>query len=68
MTWKKGKVKFDDGTVYTADLLLKDNGEVWNMKVHTESGVIEEIDTQSFAMKLKKDVKSIYPFTYELEE
>lgn len=68
MPWKKGKVKFDDGSVYPAELLVKDNGEVWNMKVFKDGGVVEEIDAQSFANRLDKSPESVYPFTYQIEE
>ena len=67
MTWKKGKVKFDDGSEYEADLLIKD-GEVWNMKVHKGDEIIEEIDASSFSQKLGKTPQSVYPFTYKVEE
>lgn len=68
MPWKKGKVKFDDGTSYPAELLVKSDGQVWNMRVFKENGVIEEIDAQSFASKLGKNPESVYPYTYEIEE
>lgn len=68
MTWKNGKIKFDDGTVYPAELLVKENGEVWNIKVHKGNNVIEEIDAQSFASRLGKKAADVYPFTYEIEE
>ncbi|EOC99483.1 hypothetical protein [Caldisalinibacter kiritimatiensis] len=68
MPWKKGKVRFDDGTVYPAELLVKDNGEVWNMKVYKDGGVIEEIDAQEFASKFGKSAEEVYPFRYEIED
>ncbi len=68
MPWKKGKVKFDDGTSYPAELLVKSDGQVWNMKVFKENGVIEEIDAENFANKLGKDPETVYPYTYEIEE
>ncbi|AOT69122.1 hypothetical protein [Geosporobacter ferrireducens] len=68
MPWKRGKIKFDDGSVYPAELLVKEDGEVWNVKVLKDNKVIEEIDAQHFANKLKKDVSSVYPFTYEITE
>ncbi len=68
MPWKKGKVKFDDGSSYPAELLVKSDGQVWNVRVFKENGTIEEIDAQSFASKLDKNVDSIYPYTYEIEE
>ncbi len=67
MTWKKGKVTFDDGSKYEADLLIK-NGEVWNMKVHKDGKIVEEIDVNSFSQKLGKTPQSVYPFTYQIEE
>lgn len=67
MPWKHGNIKFDDGTVYPADFLLKDNGEVWNVKVYKEGHVIEEIDIENFAHKLNKRVEDVYPFTYKLD-
>lgn len=36
MPWKKGSVTFDDGSTYEADLLVKDDGEVWNMKIYKD--------------------------------
>ena len=68
MSWKHGKVKFDDGTVYPAELLMKENGEVWNVRVHKGNNVVEEIDARSFANRLGKKEKDVYPFTYELDE
>ena len=68
MPWKSGKIKFDDGSVYPAELLVKEDGEVWNVKVFKDNDVIEEIDAQNFASKLNKDVAAVYPFTYELTE
>lgn len=67
MPWKKGKIKLADGTVYPADLLIEKNNEVWNVKIHGTNGMIEEIDADSFASKLKKSPDDVYPFTYELE-
>jgi len=68
MPWKKGRIKFDDGSTYPAELLVKSDGEVWNVRVFKDNGVIEEIDAQGFANKLGKNVESVYPFTYEIEE
>ncbi len=68
MPWKKGKVKFDDGTIYPAELLVKKDGEVWNMKIFKENNTVEEIDAQEFAQKLNKNVEEVYPFSYEIEE
>jgi hypothetical protein len=67
MPWKRGKVKFDDGTQYPAELLVKENGEVWNVRVIKDNGVVEEIDAQSFASRLGKKAEDVYPFTYEIE-
>ena len=33
MPWKKGKIRFDDGTTYPAELLVNSDGEVWNARV-----------------------------------
>lgn len=68
MTWKKGKVKFDDGSTYPAELLVKPNGQVWNVRIFKDNGVIEEIDAQVFSSKLGKDPESVYPYTFELED
>ncbi len=68
MPWKKGTVKFDDGTTYPAELLVKDDGNVWNMKIHKGDGVVEEIDAQHFANKLGKTAEEVYPFTYDINE
>ncbi|MTI49577.1 hypothetical protein [Sporosalibacterium faouarense] len=67
MAWKKGKVRFDDGTEYKADLLVH-NGEVWNMKVYKDGQTIQQIDADSFASKLGRTPETIYPFTYDIEE
>lgn len=67
MPWKKGKVKFDDGSEYNAELLVKDNGEVWNMKIHKDDNTIEEINADEFASKFGKTAEDVYPFTYTLE-
>lgn len=68
MPWKNGKIKLDDGTVYPAELLVKEDGQVWNIKVHKGNNVVEEIDAQGFANKLGKSAESVYPFTYELDD
>lgn len=68
MTWKKGKIKLDDGTVYPAELLVRSNGQVWNARIYKDDGVIEEVDVGSFAHKLNKPVEDVYPYTYELED
>lgn len=66
MPWQKGKVKFDDGSVYPAELLVND-GEVWNVRVFKDNNVVEEIDARNFASKLNKSPEDVYPFTYEIE-
>lgn len=68
MTWKKGKIEFDDGTVYPADLLVREDGQVWNVRVHKDNGTIEEIDADKFAEKLGKSVDEVYPYTYKIED
>ncbi|MCT4566039.1 MAG: hypothetical protein N4A68_17240 [Maledivibacter sp.] len=67
MPWKKGKIKFDDGSIYSAELLVKSDGEVWNVRVLKDGKVFEEIDASMFANKLGKNVEDVYPFTYELD-
>lgn len=67
MPWKRGKIKFDDGTVYPAELLVKSDGEVWNVRVFKDNDVVEEIDASSFANRLNKKAEDVYPFTYELD-
>ncbi|MCT4595523.1 MAG: hypothetical protein N4A57_14840 [Anaeromicrobium sp.] len=66
MSWKRGNVTLDDGTVYPAELLIRD-GEVWNVRIFKEDNVVEEIDAEAFANKLGKKADDVYPFTYELE-
>lgn len=68
MPWKKGKVTFDDGSSYDAELLVKEDGQVWNVRVFKEDGVVEEIDTDKFARSLNKNVADVYPYTYEIED
>lgn len=68
MSWKKGKVRFDDGSEYPADLLINDKGQVWNIKVHKADGVVEEIDADAFARKLNKKAEDVYPYTYTIED
>lgn len=68
MPWKKGKVKLDDGSEYQAEMLVREDGQVWNVRIHKEDGVIEEIDAQAFASKLGKSVDDVYPYSYELQE
>ncbi len=67
MPWKKGKIKLADGSIYAADLLIERDGEVWNVKIHSPNGVIEEIKADTFAARLEKEPDEVYPFTYELE-
>jgi len=68
MPWKKGKVTFDDGTKYDAELLVSDEGDVWNMKIHKGNGVVEEIDAEKFASKFGKNADQVYPFNYEITD
>lgn len=63
MEWKNGKIKFDDGSEYPAELLINEKGQIWNVKVHKSDGIVEEIDTDLFARKLNKNVEDIYPYT-----
>ena len=67
MAWKKGKVRFDDGSEYDAELLLH-NGEVWNMKIHKDGKVIKQIDAEKFASELGTTPEKIYPFTYDISD
>lgn len=75
MPWKKGKIRFDDGSCYPAELLVNSDGEVWNARVFKNDatqqgndGVIEEIDIQKFAHSLNKSIEDVYPYTYEIED
>lgn len=68
MPWKKGKIKFDDGSVYPAELLIKSDGQVWNARILKDGKVVEEIDATGFAEKLNKSTESVYPYSFELEE
>ncbi|WP_026476904.1 hypothetical protein [Alkaliphilus transvaalensis] len=68
MPWKKGKVTLADGSVYNADLLIENGDEVWNVKLHSDQGVIEEIVPDNFASKLNKSPEEVYPFSYQLEQ
>ncbi|WDV47249.1 hypothetical protein PV797_05965 [Clostridiaceae bacterium M8S5] len=68
MPWKKGSVTFDDGSTYKADLLVKEDGEVWNMKVYKDGNTVEEIDAKAFANKLDKTAEDVYPFTYKIDD
>ncbi|SCY39589.1 hypothetical protein [Alkaliphilus peptidifermentans] len=67
MPWKQGKIKLADGTTYPAELLIEKGKEVWNVKIQSDRGVVEEIDPDHFANKLKKSPEDVYPFTYELD-
>jgi len=68
MPWKKGKIRFDDGSCYPAELLVNSDGEVWNAKVIKDDATIEEIDIQKFSHSLNKSIQDIYPYTYEIED
>ena len=68
MPWKKGKIRFDDGSTYPAELLVNSDGEVWNARVLKNDATIEEIDIQKFANSLNKAVEDVYPYTYEIED
>ena len=68
MPWKRGRIKLDDGSSYPAEMLVKDNGEVWNVKIQKGSESVLEIDANRFASMLDKSVEEVYPFTYEVEE
>ncbi len=68
MPWKKGKIKFDDGSTYAAELLVNSNGQVYNSRIYNDEGFVEEVDAQAFANKLGKSVESVYPYTFETEE
>jgi hypothetical protein len=68
MPWKKGTIRFDDGSSYPAELLVNSDGEVWNARVFKETNTIEEIDIEKFAHSLNKSIEDIYPYTYELED
>lgn len=66
MPWKQGRVTFDDGSTYNADLLVNEKGQVYNMKVYKGDKVIKEIDVQSFASELGKTPEDIYPYKFDL--
>jgi hypothetical protein len=68
MPWKKGKIRFDDGSSYPAELLVNSSGEVWNAKVIKDDTTIEEIDIQKFAHSLNKSIEDVYPYTYEIDD
>ena len=67
MPWKKGKIRFDDGSYYPAELLVNSEGEVWNARVIKDDAIIEEVDAEKFAHKLNKPVEDVYPYTYEID-
>ncbi|KXZ39581.1 hypothetical protein SAMN05661008_01228 [Alkalithermobacter thermoalcaliphilus JW-YL-7 = DSM 7308] len=67
MEWKKGRIEFDDGTVYPAEFLMKGNGIVWNVKVYKDGKIIKEIDADEFSNKLGKSVEDVYPYKYHIE-
>ncbi|MCB2289770.1 hypothetical protein LGK97_08325 [Clostridium sp. CS001] len=68
MPWKKGKIRFDDGSTYNAELLVNSDGEVWNARVFKNDATIEEIDIQKFAHGLNKPIEDVYPYTYEIDD
>lgn len=68
MEWKKGKVQFDDGSVYPAELLISDDGQIWNSKIYKDRQVIEEFDADNFASKLGKSIAEVYPYTCEIKD
>lgn len=68
MSWKKGRIQFDDGSEYPADLLVKSDGQVWNARIYKDNGVIEEVDVENFAIKLNKTVDEVYPYTYKIDD
>lgn len=68
MPWKKGKIKFDDGSVYPAELLVKSDGQVWNTRILKDGKIVEEIDANHFANKLDKSAEDVYPYSYEIDE
>lgn len=68
MPWKKGKIRFDDGSTYAAELLLNSDGEVWNSRVFKDNDTIEEIDINKFANNLNKTIEEVYPYTYEIDD
>ncbi|MBU3114131.1 hypothetical protein [Clostridium lacusfryxellense] len=68
MQWKKGEIKFDDGSTYPAELLVNSDGDVWNARVYKDNSTIEEIDTKKFANSLNKSVEDVYPYTYKIED
>ncbi|OPJ56888.1 hypothetical protein [Alkalithermobacter paradoxus] len=67
MEWKKGRVEFDDGTVYPAEFLMRGDGKVWNVKVYKDGKVVKEIDADCFANNLGKSVEDVYPYKYHID-
>ncbi|KAB3532520.1 hypothetical protein [Alkaliphilus serpentinus] len=68
MPWKKGVIKLADGTTYPAELLIERGREVWNMKIHSETGVFDELEFDNLSQLLDKPPNDIYPFTYQVEK
>lgn len=68
MSWKKGRIQFDDGSQYLAELLVKSDGQIWNARIYKDNGVIEEVDVENFARKLNKTVDEVYPYTYKIDD
>ena len=68
MDWKKGTIKFDNGSKYPAEFLVNNNGQIWNTRIHKDGKVIEEIDAQKFASKLNMEVDKVYPYSYEIND
>lgn len=67
MSWKKGKIQLADGKKYDAEFLMRGQ-EVRDLKIYTENGLVEELNAQQLAQKLKRSGDEVYPFTFELEE
>ncbi|WP_432663427.1 hypothetical protein R9X47_22950 [Wukongibacter baidiensis] len=68
MPWKKGKIKFDDGSEYPAELLVKSDGQVWNARILKDGKIVEEIDANHFAKNLEKNAEDVYPYSYEIDK
>lgn len=69
MAWKTGKVIFDDGSTYPAQMLLSEDGQIWNVRIRSKDGkIIEEIDPHSFASKFDKRPDDVYPYTFKIED
>ncbi|SHJ57482.1 hypothetical protein [Tepidibacter formicigenes] len=67
MPWKKGRIEFDDGSVYPAEILLREDGKVWNTKIYKDGKIINEFNPYDFANKLGKKVEDIYPYKYHID-